>query len=204
MVRQWRETRPSARRLALHTAIDSGESAVQRLESSVVRYRIAGRPMRRAAQLCAHASTDEVVLSPETGRAVGSQFVLRPSTPLSLDDGAAPLALFAVVRDAHQDRLDQMGDRGDLTAFTGRDTELTSVTEAFADATAGHGRLITVSGEAGLGKSRLLFEFRRTLDRTKVKTLVGRCSSYGQATPYVPFVQAVRQLLQLTPSTGSS
>jgi hypothetical protein len=204
MVRQWRETRPSARHLALHTAIDSGESAVQRLESSVVRYRIAGRPIRRAAQLCAHAQTDEVVLSPETGKAVASQFVLKPSTPLSLDDGTPPLAPFAVVRDAHQDRLDQMDGRSDLTAFTGRKTELTTVTESFADATVGHGRLISVSGEAGLGKSRLLLEFRRTLDRNTVTTLIGRCSSYGQATPYVPFVQAVRQLLQLTLSTSSS
>jgi serine/threonine protein kinase/tetratricopeptide (TPR) repeat protein len=202
MVRELRDTRPAARRLALHIAIDSGESAVQRLESSIVRYRIAGRPIRRAAQLCAHARTDEILLSPETGRAVGSQFVLTPSTPLPLEDGAA-LAPFAVVRDAHQDRLDQMVGRGDLTAFTGRETELATLTEALADAASGRGRVITVSGEAGVGKSRLLLEFRRTLDRDPVMTLIGRCSSYGQATPYIPFVQALRQLLRPSASTDA-
>jgi tetratricopeptide (TPR) repeat protein len=168
------------------------------LEKSPARCRRNARPRSR------HLNRESVPRRPEARRAVGSQFVLKPSTPLSLDDSAAPLAPFAVVRDAHQDRLDQLGDRGDLTAFTGRTTELTTVTEAFADATAGHGRLMTVSGEAGVGKSRLLLEFRRTLDRNAVTTLIGRCSSYGQATPYIPFVQTVRQLLRLTPSTGSS
>jgi serine/threonine protein kinase/tetratricopeptide (TPR) repeat protein len=200
MVRQWRDARPAARHLALHTAIDSGESAVQRLDGSLVRYRIAGRPVRRAAQLCAHAQTDEIMLSPEAEKAVTQQFVLTRSAPLALADGAEQIVPFMVVADAQQDRLDQMRDRADLTVFTGRDTELTAVAEAFAEAKAGRGRLITVIGDAGLGKSRLLLEFRRTIDPDSVTTLIGRCSSYGQATPYMPFVQALQQLLHLEPS----
>ena len=78
---------------------------------------------------------------------------------------------FVVVADAQQDRLDQMRDSQDLTAFTGRDGELAAVTEAFAEARAGHGRLVTISGEAGLGKSRLLLEFRRTIDPASVTTV---------------------------------
>ena len=88
MVRRWRDARPAARHLALHTAIDSGESAVQRLDASPVRYRIAGRPVRRAAQLCAHVQTDEIMLSPEAEKAVSHQFVLTRSSPLSLADSA--------------------------------------------------------------------------------------------------------------------
>jgi tetratricopeptide (TPR) repeat protein/class 3 adenylate cyclase len=200
MVRQWRDARPAARHLALHTAIDSGESAVQRLDASLIRYRIAGRPVRRAAQLCAHAQTDEIMLSPEAEKAVSRQFVLTRSAPLSLADGAEQIVPFVVVADAQQDRLDQMLDRGDLTVFTGRDAELTAVAEAFTEAKAGRGRLITVIGDAGLGKSRLLLEFRRTIDHDSVTTLIGRCSSYGQATPYMPFVHALLQLLRLEPS----
>ncbi len=65
LVHKWREARPTFRSLALHTAIDTGESAIQRLDASIVRYRIAGRPARRAAQLCAHARTDEILLTPK-------------------------------------------------------------------------------------------------------------------------------------------
>ena len=68
----------------------------------------------------------------------------------------------------------------------------------------GRGRPITVIGEAGLGKSRLLLEFRRTLEPTTVVTLIGRCSSYGQATPYMPFLHAMRQLLRMEPFQGTT
>ena len=60
---------------------------------------------------------------------------------------------------------------------------------------------MTISGEAGLGKSRLLLEFRRTLD-SSTPILIGRCSSYGQSTAYMPFLQMIRQLLELEPSPG--
>ena len=200
MVRQWRHARPAARHLALHTAIDSGESAVQRLDASLVRYRIAGRPVRRAAQLCAHAQTDEIILSPEAEKAISREFVLTRSAPLSLADDTEQMVPFVVVADSQQDRLDQMRDRVDLTAFTGREAELAAVAEAFAEAKAGRGRLVTISGEPGLGKSRLLLEFRRTIDAAAVTTLIGRCSSYGQATPYMPFVHGLQQLLHLEPS----
>src|SRR4029453_12166233 len=65
LVCRWRKTRPAAHRLALHTAVDTGEAAVQRLDTSTIPYRIAGRPVRRAAQICAHASTAEIPLSPD-------------------------------------------------------------------------------------------------------------------------------------------
>ena len=203
LVHKWREARPTSRGLGLHTAVDTGECAIQRLDASIVRYRIAGRPAQRAAQLCAHARTDEILLSPEAGRALGTQFMLTPTAPLSLADAERFTPLAVIRASVQRDRLDQMGDRDDLTEFTGRDADLAVLVQAFADAQAGRGRLVSVSGEAGLGKSRLLLEFRRTLDPSVI-TLIGRCSSYGQGTPYMPFVQALRQLLWLEASPGNA
>jgi predicted ATPase len=57
--------------------------------------------------------------------------------------------------------------------------------------------LITVVGEAGIGKSRLLFEFRHGIDREQITVLEGRCQSYGVDTPYLPFVDALRHGLDL-------
>jgi len=204
LVHRWRATRPGARGLALHTAIDSGEAAVQRLDASIVPYRIAGRPARRATQLCAHAHTDEILVSPDAERAAGKQFEVAAAAPVSFADDDEPLVPFTVIRERDpQDRLDQMEGRADLTAFTGRDPELAALVQAFADAQVGQGLLVTVTGEAGVGKSRLLLEFRRTLDPASVMTLVGRCSAYGQATPYLPLLQAMRQLLRLEPFAGT-
>jgi tetratricopeptide (TPR) repeat protein len=76
------------------------------------------------------------------------------------------------------------------------------VIEAFEDVRAGRGRFVTIAGDAGLGKSRLLLEFRRTLDPSASTLLIGRCSSYAQSTPYMPFLQAMRQLLAMELSSG--
>jgi tetratricopeptide (TPR) repeat protein/class 3 adenylate cyclase len=197
MVCRWRSARPAARSLALHTAVDTGEAAVQRLDTSTIPYRIAGRPVRRAAQICAHASTDEILLSPDVERAVAGQFQVAPASPVALPNEPNVLTAVKVVEErAEQDRLDRMAGRGGLTRFTGRDRELACLGDAFEDVRSGHGRFVTISGDAGLGKSRLLVEFRRTLDPSSA-LLIGRCSSYAQATPYMPFLQAMRQLLRL-------
>ena len=203
MVCRWRTTRPPARSLALHTAVDTGEAAVQQLDGSTIPYRIAGRPVRRAAQISAHACTDEILLSPEAERAVAGQFHVTPAAPVSLPNEPTAFTPAKVVEERlQQDRLDHMAGRGDLTAFTGRERELASVVEAFENVRAGHGRFVTITGDAGLGKSRLLFEFRRTLDSSSSTLLIGRCSSYAQSTPYMPFLHAMRQLLEMELSSG--
>ncbi|HZL94980.1 MAG TPA: protein kinase, partial [Vicinamibacterales bacterium] len=205
LVCRWRKTRPAARGLALHTAVDTGEAAVQRLDASTIPYRIAGRPVRRAAQICAHASTDEILLSPDVERAVSGQFQVAPAIPVTLPNEPNALRPVKVVEErTEHDRLDHMAGRSGLTEFTGRDHELASVVEAFEDVRSGCGRFVTVTGDAGLGKSRLLLEFRRTLDPSLSTLLIGRCSSYAQATPYMPFLHAMRQLLRLDLSLGRS
>jgi serine/threonine protein kinase/tetratricopeptide (TPR) repeat protein len=204
LVRRWRITRPAAHRLALHTAVDTGEAAVQRLETSTIPYRIAGRPVRRAAQICAHASTDEILLSPDVERVVAGQFQVVPASSVALPNEPGVLTVKVVDERTEQDRLDHMAGRGGLTEFTGRDRELASVAEAFEEVRSGRGRFVTISGDAGLGKSRLLLEFRRALTPSSATLLIGRCSSYAQATPYLPFIQAMRQLLRLELSSGRS
>ena len=200
MVRAWRADRPGIPGLAVHTAIDTGEAAVQRLEASVVPYRVAGRPMRRAVQLCANAHTDEILIAPDAGRAVTAHFQLVPGGQVLLADEPSPWTPLVVVEERVElDRLDQMAREADLSKFTGREPELAALTHAFAEAADGRGQLVTISGEAGLGKSRLLLEFRRTLDPASTGILIGRCSAYGQGTAYMPFLQMLRQLLLLEP-----
>ena len=125
-----------------------------------------------------------------------------PSDPLSLPEDAESLTPQRVLRAAAaQDHLEQMTIRGALTVFTGRDAELQALERALEALRGGQGRFVTITGDAGLGKSRLLLEFRRTLEPTDVTVLVGRCSSYGQATAYMPFLDVLRQVLGLDPAS---
>ena len=54
--------------------------------------------------------------------------------------------------------------------------------------------MVSVSGEPGIGKSRLLYEFRRSLDGKPITYLEGHCLSYGSATPYLPILDLLRQV----------
>jgi predicted ATPase len=63
---------------------------------------------------------------------------------------------------------------------------------------AGQGQVVTVVGEPGMGKSRLLAEYRRGLVGRAVRYVEGHCLSYGSATPYLPLMDLVRQLCGMT------
>jgi predicted ATPase len=74
----------------------------------------------------------------------------------------------------------------------GRVRELTFLQELFAQVEAGQGQVVGIVGEPGIGKSRLLAEFRHRLRGRRLTYLTGGCRSYGQSTPYLP----VRTLLR--------
>jgi two-component system, NtrC family, response regulator AtoC len=90
------------------------------------------------------------------------------------------------------------GVRGRLTPFVGRATELDQLRAWAAALREDRGLAVTVSGEAGIGKSRLLFELRQHVAAHGVRYLEGRCTSYGAPVPYLPFADVVRQLCGIT------
>ena len=81
------------------------------------------------------------------------------------------------------------------TRFVGRERELDLLRDAFARAAAGHGQVVFVAGEAGIGKSRLLAEFRRRLAGQPHRWIEGRCASYGTTTPFLPLIDGLRRYL---------
>jgi DNA-binding NtrC family response regulator/predicted ATPase len=83
-----------------------------------------------------------------------------------------------------------LAGRARLTPFIGRDDELRVLRHRLTLATEGHGQVVGIVGDAGIGKSRLLLEFRRGADATFVE---GHCFSYTTAHPYVPVLEILRQ-----------
>ena len=83
-------------------------------------------------------------------------------------------------------------DRAGLSHFVGRDRELETLLDLFAAVEEGRGQTVGIVGEPGVGKSRLLLEFRQRLAGRRVTYLQGRCLSYGTAIPYGPVVDIVR------------
>ncbi|MGA2938961.1 MAG: AAA family ATPase [Syntrophobacteraceae bacterium] len=82
-----------------------------------------------------------------------------------------------------------------LTRFIGRVREMKALNEAFERAGSGEGRVVGISGEAGVGKSRLLLEFKKFLPRDGCRYFEGRCFHYGESMPYLPLLDVLRSFI---------
>ena len=88
-------------------------------------------------------------------------------------------------------RLQASAARG-LTRFVGRDREIEQLAQALERAASGHGQVVAVVGEAGVGKSRLLWEFTRSHRTHGWLVLESGSVSYGKATPYLPVIELLK------------
>ena len=93
-------------------------------------------------------------------------------------------------------RFDVSVGRG-LTKLIGRRRELETLLGIWDEARAGRLRVANVSGEAGIGKSRLVYEFRRRLDDDSVFLLEGHCTAESRATPFLPFIDVMRRSFRI-------
>src|SRR5262245_48850279 len=92
---------------------------------------------------------------------------------------------------ASRSRFQASAARG-LTRFVGRDREVQQLAHVIERAAAGHGQAVAVVGEAGLGKSRLVWEFRRSHRTHGWLVLESGGVSYGKATPYLPVIELLK------------
>jgi len=83
--------------------------------------------------------------------------------------------------------------------FIGRQANLTMLRERLAAAAAGAGSIALITGEAGMGKTRLITEFTTRPDTSSVRTMVGHCFEYASA-PFAPFIEILRPLRDADPS----
>jgi class 3 adenylate cyclase/pimeloyl-ACP methyl ester carboxylesterase len=161
-------------------------------------YTAVGDTTNVAARLLALAEPGQVLISEDTAKAANPYFVFQPLGPVMLKGKARPVPAFRVetARRVHS-RIDAEIERG-LTPLVGRERELALLQDRFAEVRAGRGQTVFVFGEAGIGKSRLLLEFRRQSESARARWLLGRSISYGRAIPYLPMLDLVRDLLGIT------
>ena len=84
-----------------------------------------------------------------------------------------------------------------LTRFVGRRNSMASLMEAYEKIKTGLGQVVGVVGEAGVGKSRILFEFRNRLPKGQFTYYEGRCLHYGDAMPYLPILGILRSTFDI-------
>jgi predicted ATPase len=93
-------------------------------------------------------------------------------------------------------RLQTAVARG-LTKFVGRETEIDALRQALEQAGAGHGQVVAAVGEAGVGKSRLVYEFVHSHRTQGWLVLESASVSYGKATPYFPVIDLLKRYVHV-------
>ena len=117
--------------------------------------------------------------------------------PIPVKGLPEPVEVFELVgASAVRRRLQAAVARG-LTRFVGRETELSALAQALAQAGAGHGQVVAAVGEAGVGKSRLLYEFVHSHHTQGWLVLESASVSYGKATPYFPVIELLKRYMHV-------
>jgi len=103
-----------------------------------------------------------------------------------------PVRVYQVIAPStRRTRFDVSAERG-LTPFIGRERELELLLDGFERVKAGKGQAFSIVSEAGVGKSRLLYEFRKAIVNEDVTFLEGRCFSYSRGVAYHPFIEILK------------
>ncbi len=176
---------------APRAAVASGAAIVRR-DGEGGRMGLDGEPVAEAQRLLEVAGPAQVVIGEATRSRVADYFDCETAPEAARGTRAWRVAA-ATGAETHFAASRQRG----LAPFLGRRSELERLRDGLQRARNGEGGLIVVSGEPGIGKSRLLFEFAAGVDSHGATVVEAACGAYGERTPYDPFIRAVRALLAL-------
>ncbi len=156
-------------------------------------YTAIGDTTNLASRLQALAAPGSTLVSEATERLIRGFFTTRPAGPFQVKGKREPIPAWEVVCMSEEaSSISVAAERG-LTQLVGRDEELAQLEACFRRLEGNLSQIVAIVGEAGSGKSRLLYEFRQRLDSRPVTFFEGRCSSLTQAIPYAPFAAMLRQ-----------
>jgi class 3 adenylate cyclase/tetratricopeptide (TPR) repeat protein len=182
----------------IRVGLNSGEVVVRSIGSDLrMDYTAVGQTTHLAARMEQLARPGSTLLTGETLR-LAEGYVQITSL------GAVPVKGLERSVEAHEltgagparSRLQVAAARG-LTRFIGRDVEMDQLRQALEQARAGHGQVVAVVGEPGVGKSRLLFEFTRSHRLNGWLVLESGSVSYGKATSYLPVIDLLKAYFKI-------
>ena len=168
-------------------------------------YTAVGDTTNLAARMESMARPDTVLISGNTHRLVRDFFEFKSLGEEAVKGKEKPQEAFELIKTgAAETRIDASVARG-LTGFVGRADPMATLKEAFDRVQSGAGQVLSVVGEAGVGKSRLLLEFKNLLLPQHVFTyLEGRCIHYGDSMAYLPILDTLRSYFEIKEGDGAS
>jgi class 3 adenylate cyclase/tetratricopeptide (TPR) repeat protein len=182
----------------IRVGLNSGEVVVRAIGNDLdMDYSAIGQTTHLAARMEQLAPPGSIRLTADTLRLAEGWVQVTPLGPVPVKGLLAPVEVCELVgAGPARTRLQAFAARG-LTPFVGRQAELTALHEALEQAEAGHGQVVAVIGESGVGKTRLFHEFTHASHMQGWLLLESSSTSYEKATLYLPVIDLLKAYFQL-------
>jgi class 3 adenylate cyclase/tetratricopeptide (TPR) repeat protein len=177
----------------VRVGLNSGEVVVRSIGSDLhMDYTAVGQTTHLAARMEQLAMPGSVLMGNDTLRLAEGFVEVKPLGPVNVKGLSEPVEVFEVAGGGPvRSRLQAAARRG-LTRFVGRDAELEQLRRGQQLAANGHGQIASIVGEAGVGKSRLVYEFTHSHRLHGWLVLEAASVSYGKATSYLPVIDLLK------------
>ncbi|MGH8069317.1 MAG: ATP-binding protein [Candidatus Entotheonellia bacterium] len=182
----------------MRVGLNSGEVVVRAIGNDLhMDYSAVGLTTVLAARMEQLATPGSILLTAATLRLVEGLVQVHPLGPVPVKGVDEPVEVFELVGASTIHRRLQAAVARGLTRFVGRQTELAALHQALERAGAGHGQVVALLGEAGVGKSRLVYEVVHSHRTQGWLVLESASVSYGKATPYFPVLDLLKRYVQV-------
>jgi predicted ATPase len=182
--------------LAMHSGINTGLVVTGELNLEKGVHGVAGDTVNIASRLSSIAEPGDILIGPDTYSRAEGFFNFESLEPAEVKGKAKPIPIYKYLSSIEQPRKIHRlrGLRADLI---GRKAEMTQLSEAVENLKLGKGAVFSIIGTAGTGKSRLIEEFKGTLNLAENQWREGYAYPYSQNIPYFPMIDLINRTLQI-------
>ncbi len=183
---------------SVRVGLNSGDVVVRSIGTDLkMDYSAIGHTAHLASRMEQMAEAGSILMTPSTKRLVEGYVNINALGEKPVKGLSNPIEVFEVLGvSAVRSRLGASVARG-LTSFLGRDVELELIRQGLDIVREGNGQAIAISGEAGIGKSRLIWEFTHSAYVDNCLVLEGQSSAYGKTASYAPVVDMLKDYLSI-------
>jgi len=188
--------------LTMHTGINTGVVVTGEINFEKGTHGLVGDTINTAARLMSVSKSGEIIIDHDSFIQTEGYYDHEPLNPVRVKGKTVPIKVYRVGK-ALREPMKLHRLHGLRSRLIGRSVEMQTLKEAAENLEQGQGSVVSVCGTAGTGKSRLVHEFKKTLDLKKIQWLDANAYPYTQNTPYYPVIDLLTKAFDIKEGDNS-